>query len=117
MGLLQLPPPEILISILLDSSLDVRDAFAVQQINHFFHDLYKTSIHLQYELECKVAQVMDNPHCTLSVGQRLQMLRDQEAAWSPLTPAPTRSVSGPELDCIWCYRIERSRFLCLGNKH
>jgi hypothetical protein len=113
MGLQQLPS-EILISILLNSKLDVRDAFTVQLVNHYFHDLYKTSIHLQYDLECKLAQVMDNPHCTLPVGQRLQMLRDQEAAWRSLDPALTRSVSGPKLDRCWRYQMENNHLLCLG---
>jgi hypothetical protein len=92
MNLLQLPT-EIIVEILL--CLDVPDAYAVQALNNFFHNLYKASLDLQYALECKIAHVRDNPNCHLSIPERLQMLRDRESAWSSLTPTSRRTAKLP----------------------
>lgn len=107
MGLL-LFPSEILVNILIH--LDVADAYAIQSVNHFFHNFYQTSLQLQYVLECKVAHVRDNPHCELSIAERLQMLRDRESAWSKLRPMSRRTVPIPK-DAAALYDIERGDYL------
>ncbi|XP_006464024.1 hypothetical protein AGABI2DRAFT_120826 [Agaricus bisporus var. bisporus H97] len=92
MNLLRLPI-EIIVDILL--CLDVSDAYAVQALNHFFRNLYKTSLILQYALECKIAHVRDNPNCHLPIPERLQILRERESAWSSLTPTSKRITALP----------------------
>lgn len=92
MNLLRLPI-EVIVEILL--CLDVSDAYAVQALNHFFRNLYKTSLVLQYALECTIAHVRDNPNCHLSIPQRLQILRERESAWSSLTPTSKRITALP----------------------
>jgi hypothetical protein len=96
MGLLRLST-EILIEILL--YLDVPDAYAIQSVNHFLNHIYQASLELQYTFECKIANVLDNPHCHLPIGDRLRMLRDREAAWTSMKPTLKRTISSlPEID-------------------
>jgi hypothetical protein len=117
MGLLRLST-EILIEILL--YLDVPDAYAIQSVNHFLDHIYQASLELQYALECKFANVLDNPHCNLPVGDRFRMLRDRETAWTSMKPTLKRTISPlPEFDLFSYLRpvIQQGHYLLHDSFH
>jgi hypothetical protein len=94
MSLLLLLPKELTIKILL--YLDVADAYAIQAVNHTLRNIYKSSVQLQYALECKVAHVRDNPDCLLPIGERLEVLRRREAAWLSMKPTISQITPMPK---------------------
>jgi hypothetical protein len=111
MSLLLQLPPELTVKILL--YLDVSDAYAIQAVNHAFRNIYKTSVELQYALECKVAQVRDNPNCHLPIGERLEMLRRRESAWHSMKPTSSQIIPMPKDTHL--YDIERNHYI-VGKK-
>ncbi|KAF9448753.1 hypothetical protein P691DRAFT_668836 [Macrolepiota fuliginosa MF-IS2] len=108
MNLLSLPT-EILASICL--YLGVADSYALQSVNRRFLSLYRTSIELQYALECQVACVDDNPRCCLPVATRLLILRNRESAWRSLKPTSRERISLPGTAVPRRYGITRSHYM------
>jgi len=81
MGFLDLPN-ELVIQIL--SNLTHRDLVSCQLSNKLLHTTIKDSVLLQYQIALSTFKVADSPSCPLSLSERLQALKDSEAAWSCL---------------------------------
>jgi len=100
-------PPELTVKILL--YLDVADAYAIQAVHRTFRNIYKSSVELQYALECKVAHIRDNPNCPLPIGERLELLRRREVSWHLMRPTMSQMTPMPEdMDL---YDIERNHYI------
>ena len=79
MALLTLPI-ELLIHTL--TFLPLPDILSCQRVNQFIYNVVAQSVLLQYVIEAKAACVEDNPRSTLTVSDRLALLRRREAAWA-----------------------------------
>lgn len=78
MHLLDLPI-EILTHIL--NNLHFIDLYTCLRLNHTVRALITNSVRLQYKISCGEAGVLDNPHCHLSIANRLSILRNREHSW------------------------------------
>lgn len=88
-------PLELVIYTL--SFLHPRDLFASQAANRFLQRTITDSLLLQYNLETQVACVETNlnPDVTLSIPERLRLLREREEAWSRFQPDFTATIPIP----------------------
>ncbi|KAF8815658.1 hypothetical protein BYT27DRAFT_7238326 [Phlegmacium glaucopus] len=75
-------PNELVIQILSD--LTNRDLIACQLSNKLLHTAIKDSVLLQFKIALSTFKATDSPTCPLSLAERLQALKDSEAAWSYL---------------------------------
>jgi F-box domain len=73
-------PTELLIHTL--TFLPLPDLLSCKRVNRFIHSVVAQSVLLQYVIEAKAAGVEDNPRSTLTVSDRLALLRRREAAWA-----------------------------------
>ncbi|GJE97948.1 cytochrome P450 [Phanerochaete sordida] len=83
LGLLQRLPLELLENILLYS--DVLTIIRAQAVSQAFLDIVKTSLALQYKIECYLADVTDTPTGNrVDLSDRRQKVRRWRKAWSRL---------------------------------
>lgn len=74
--------PEVLIEIF--SSLFLTDILRCKQACRTFSEVVSNSVRLTYQTELQKAGMLDNPYCSLSLVDKLQMLKDREIAWATL---------------------------------
>ena len=72
-------PLEILIEILC--YLDVIDSYICKQTCRLLCNVISDSMKLQYFTKVKIAGMQDNPHCKLSIADRLAALERRESCW------------------------------------
>ncbi|KAI0367219.1 hypothetical protein BV20DRAFT_1024880 [Pilatotrama ljubarskyi] len=89
MSLLDLPD-ELLVHIASD--LHFRDLLNLQQVCSRWRDVVKSNAALQYDIELRVAAMVDNPSSRLVPGERLRILRAKEQAWRTLDLSDKRSL-------------------------
>ncbi|KAI8989158.1 hypothetical protein BD414DRAFT_486239 [Trametes punicea] len=75
-------PPELLISILL--ALDWRSAIRCGQVCRLLKDLVDQDVRLQYKIKLAVNGMENGPHSTLTVAERLRVLKARQEAWDSL---------------------------------
>lgn len=80
MALLDLPP-EILTHILL--CLPTASVLRCKRLNQYLQNLISQSVELQYHIRRGLSELLDNPHCKLSVSERLDCLL-KENRWEEL---------------------------------
>jgi hypothetical protein len=83
MNLLGLPP-ELLLKILC--FLDLSDLISYACTNHFLHTIIQDTANIQYRILLQLHGLTNNPSCSLSIAERLQLLKAREKAWETLTP-------------------------------
>ncbi|KAF9452343.1 hypothetical protein P691DRAFT_722057 [Macrolepiota fuliginosa MF-IS2] len=75
-------PPELLTRVLL--YLPFTSVPNCQRVNRYLHVLISESAKLQYHIHLGISGLMDNPHCSLPVSERLGRLRARERRWEEL---------------------------------
>jgi hypothetical protein len=73
-------PLELVTRIL--SFLYIPDLVSCQLTDRFLFNVIKDSVLLRYLIATEAACVEDNPHCNLSLSERLEQLKRREEAWS-----------------------------------
>jgi hypothetical protein len=87
-------PSEILTTIL--ANLSLHSLLTCRQTCKKFKELYDSSSQLQYIAELEIAGMKDNPYCSMSVSERLELLRKREDAWAALQPDFSATISIPK---------------------
>ena len=72
-------PLEILVETIC--YLNVVDIFACRRLCRTLYNLISGSLKLQYVTKIKIAGMLDNPYCKLSIPERLSALERREESW------------------------------------
>ncbi|KIM37681.1 hypothetical protein M413DRAFT_448215 [Hebeloma cylindrosporum] len=83
-------PPEILVQILQE--LDIKDLFSCQRTGKYLDHLIRESVVLQYNVALDAAKAQDNPCLSLTVAEKLGVIKSSEDAWAFLRPQFTTSI-------------------------
>lgn len=84
-------PYELTASILLN--LELHDLLRIQQVNRAFRDTVLNSTELDYQLHAYIAGIIDNPHSSLPLSDRLDALKRSEKAWGAFDVQRRRKIA------------------------
>ena len=83
-------PPEIIIQVLQE--LVVCDLFSCQLTSKYLDNLIRESVVLQYKVTLVAASANDNPCSSLTIAEKLRILKSSENAWAFLRPDFSASI-------------------------